>query len=132
MGSTLFAQRKILLTQLKSDLAMRMMIMSNRMTRISAQNTDLEQRKAKYQTEQITGLINEETGTVNYDKIKEAISSSTEIDAEIKLNNIKLEDMEIQVQSMNSEMEQLKAEYDEIEKAETQSIKNTYGAFSNK
>ena len=100
--------------------------------RVSAQTSDLEKQKAKYQTEQITGLINEETGEINYNQIKEALYASTEIDTEIKINNIKLEDMEVEIQSMNSEMEQLKAEYDEIEKAETQSIKNTYGAFSNK
>ena len=132
MGFLLFQSRKILISQLKEDLNMRLMLMNARINKMTAASTDLAREKANIQSQQLSSLIDQETGQVTTDKYANYIQRLTEIDTEIKIQDLKEEDMNSQIQQMNTQLRELEAEETEINKALTNSIKNTFGAFASK
>ena len=132
MGFLLFQSRKLLITQMKEDLNMRLMIMSARINKMTQESTDLARQKAAIQTSQMNSLIDQETGQINMENFSKVLSSTSEIDMEIKLCDLKEEEMDAEIQSINSQLQQLDAEEEEINKALSNSIKNTFGAFANK
>ena len=132
MGFLLFQSRKLLIAQMKEDLNLRLSIMSSRINKMTQESTDLAQEKARIQTSQMNSLIDQETGEINMEKFSKVLSSTSEIDMEIKLIDLKEEEMDAEIQSINSQLQQLDAEETEIDKALDKSIKNSFGAFANK
>ena len=132
MGFLLFQSRKILIAQMKEDLNLKLMIMSSRMNRMTAASTDLAREKAKIQSQQTSSLIDQETGQITLEKYASYNQKLAEIDMEIKLQDLKEEDMNSEIQQMNTQLRELEAEEEEINKALSNSIKNTFGAFANK
>lgn len=131
MGFLTYQTRKILITQMKEDLNMRLMIMSARINRMTAESTELAQERARIQTSQMNSLIDQETGAITLDKYQQVINSTADLDVRIQLLDIKEEEMDSEIQSMNSQLQQLNAEEEQIDKAMDNSIKKTFGAFSN-
>lgn len=130
MGFLTYQTRKILITQMKEDLNMRLMIMSARINRMTAESTELAQERARIQTSQMNSLIDPETGEITLDKYQQVLNSTADIDVRIQLLDIKEEEMDSEIQSMNSQLQQLNAEEDQIDKAMDNSIKKTFGALA--
>ena len=132
MGFLLFNSRKILITQMKSDLNMRLIIMQARLDKMTQESTELANEKAKLVTSQMSSLIDEKTGQINMENFSRVLSANTDIDMEIKLCNLKEEEMTAEINNINSQLKSLDAEETEIDKALDNSIKKTFGALSGK
>ena len=132
MGFLLFQQRKLLITQMKADLNLRLSIISSRITRMTQESTELAEEKAKLQTSQLSSLIDSETGAITADKLHQIIASSADLDVRIQLNDLKEEEMDAEFKNINSQLQHLVAEEEEIDKALNTSIKNSFGALSGK
>lgn len=131
MGFLTYQTRKILINQMKEDLNMRLMIISARINKMTAESTELAQERARIQTSQMSSLIDQETGQITLDKYQQVLNSTADLDVRLQLLDIKEEEMDSEVQSINSQLQQLNAEEDQIDKAMDSSIKKTFGAFSN-
>lgn len=132
MGFLLFHTRKLLITQMKENLNMRLMIMNARINKMTEESTELAQKKAQLVTSQLGSLVDSETGEITTEKFAKILSSTTDIDMEIKLCDLKEEEMDAEVTSINSQLKQLDAEEAEIDKALDNSIKKSFGALSGK
>ena len=132
MGSILYQQRKIFLSQLKENFNLRLMLLSARSDRMVASSTDLAQKKARIQNSYLQNLASKGLDNITEDDLQNVVQATADIDMEIQLQNVKEEDMEAERQMLNSLLLEIDAELENIEKAEDKAIKSSFGAFANK
>ncbi|MBQ7449877.1 hypothetical protein IJS77_00540, partial [bacterium] len=124
--------RKILLTQLKENFNLRLMIIRARGDRMTAESTALEQKKAQIQTAQLQSLASKGLENITSEDLQNVINATAEVDMEVQLIDLKEEDMDAETQMLNSLLAEIDAELENIEKAEEKAIKDSFGAFANK
>lgn len=131
MAFVLSNARKQLITLLKADLNYRLMIISSRMQRTAAESQRITEEKANITETQMNKLIAEKgSDNLTIADINSISFLTTDLDVELKMLSAKDDDMECEMREIESQLQALNAEEDEIDKLIDKSIKSEFGIFS--
>ena len=131
MSVVLNHARKLFITQQKSELNYRLMVISSRMQRTAAQVSDLTQKKASITKAELSKLVEEGATNLTIENVMNIASMTSDIDTELTLLEIKDDEMDAEMKMIDTQLQALNAEEEEIDKAINNSIKKEFGTFSN-
>lgn len=131
MAIVLNNARKQLISMLKADLNHRLMVISARMQRTAAQSQRLSEEKATIQNAHMQALIEQGTENIELSDIQNIQYMTADIDTELSLLAIKDDDMECEMRMIETQLQALNAEEEEIDKTMNNDIKREFGIFSN-
>ena len=129
MSTVLNHSRKLLITQLKSELNYRLMVIAGRMQRTAAQSQNLIQEKAQIQSAEVKKLLEEGAENLTIQNINNIAYLTTDIDTELTLLEIQDEQMEAEMKMIDTQLKALNAEEEQIDKVLDNSIKKEFGIF---
>lgn len=131
MAVVINQSRKLLITQLKSELNYRLSVISSRMQRIAMEQADIAQQKATIQNAQIKKLQEQGVENITVSDIDNIALLTSDLDVELTLLAVKDDEMEAEMKSIETQLQALNAEEEQIDKTLDNSIKKEYGIFSN-
>ena len=132
MAFVLSNARKQLITMMKADLNYRLMIISSRMQRTAAEQQSITEEKASITKTQMNNLIAEKgTENLTLADINNIGFLTTDLDVQLTRLAAKDDDMECEMKSIESQLQALNAEEDEIDKLNDKNIKSEFGIFAN-
>lgn len=130
MSVVLNHSRKLLIALQKSELNYRLMILSNRMQRTAAQTQELVQNKADITNAQMKELIDSGVTDITINDIAKIGYATNSIDTELTLLAIKDNDMEAEMKMIDTQLQALNAEEEQIDKVIDSSAKKEFGIFA--
>ena len=131
MSFVISSARKQLITLMKADLNFKLMIISSRMQRNSAEVQRLTEEKAETTKRQINNLVTEKgSENVTYADISQISFMTADIDTELALLAANDDEMECEMKMIETQLQTLNAEEEEIGKLQDNSIKKEFGIFA--
>ena len=131
MSVVLNQSRKLLIAQQKSELNYRLMLISGRMQLTAAHVAELTQEKATISKNEMKKLVEEGAASLTLENVSNIANMTTDIDMELTLLEIKDSDMEAEMKMIETQLQALTSEEEEIDKTLNNSIKKEFGTFSN-
>ena len=131
--TTLKSSRKQLITMMKADKNLRLMIISSRRQLRANMKDELTNEKKSKITSELKKLVDElGEENVTYADVAAITNDTADIDVQLQLLAISDDNDDCEMQRINVELQALSAEEEELNKAEDKDIKNTYGIFAGK
>lgn len=129
MSVVLSNSRKQVITLLKADLNYRLMIIASRMQRTAAESQSITEEKNKITNRELEKLMDDGVENISVADVKNIAYMTAELDTDLTLLALKDDDMEAEMKMIETELQALNAEEEEIDKLTDKSIKNEFGIF---
>ena len=130
MSYVINQSRKLLIAQMKSELNYRLMIISGRMQLIQMQTTDITKQKATIQNAQMKKLEKQGVENITLSDIQNIASMTSDLDVKLELLAIQDDNLECEMRMIETQLNALNAEEEQIDKAVESSCKKEFGIFS--
>ena len=132
MSYVISQSRKLLITQLKSELNYRLMMISMRMQLTGMKSADITKQKAEIQNAQMEKLVENGAQNITLQDVQNVASMTSDLDVQLELLSIQDENMEAEMRMIETELNTLNAEDEQLDKAIDSSVKKEFGIFSSK
>ena len=130
MSYVINQSRKLLITQLKSELNYRLMMISARMQLTGMKSADITKQKAEIQNAQMEKLVANGAENITLQDVKNVASMTSDLDVQLELLSIQDENLEAEMRMIETELNTLNAEDEQLDKAIDSSVKKEFGIFS--
>ena len=130
MSYVINQSRKLLITQLKSELNYRLMMISSRMQLTAMKSAELTRQKSEIQNAQMEKLVANGTENITLQDVQNIASMTSDLDVQLELLSIQDENMEAEMRMIETELNALSAEDEQLDKAIDSSVKKEFGIFS--
>ena len=130
MSYVINQSRKLLITQLKSELNYRLMMISSRMQLTAMKSAELTRQKATIQNAQMEKLVANGTENITLQDVQNISAMTSDLDVQLELLSIQDENMEAEMRMIETQLNALSAEDEQLDKAIDSSVKKEFGIFS--
>ena len=130
MSYVINQSRKLLITQLKSELNYRLMMISSRMQLTAIKSAELTRQKATIQNAQMEKLVANGTENITLQDVQNISAMTSDLDVQLELLSIQDENMEAEMRMIETQLNALSAEDEQLDKAIDSSVKKEFGIFS--
>ena len=130
MSYVINQSRKLLITQLKSELNYRLMMISMRMQLTGMKSADITKQKAEIQNAQMEKLVANGAENITLQDVQNVAAMTSDLDVQLELLSIQDENMEAEMRMIETELNTLNAEDEQLDKAIDSSVKKEFGIFS--
>ena len=130
MSYVINQSRKLLITQLKSELNYRLMMISARMQLTGMKSADITKQKAEIQNAQMEKLVANGAENITLQDVQNVAAMTSDLDVQLELLSIQDENMEAEMRMIETELNTLNAEDEQLDKAIDSSVKKEFGIFS--
>ena len=123
--------RKLLIAMMKEDLNYRLQIISSRMQRTAAEVQKYTEEKTRIQQAQMDKLIEQGVENITLAAVQNIGAMTSDIDTQLSLLAIKDDEMDCEMKNIETQLQTLNAEEEQIDKVIDNSAKKEFGIFSN-
>ena len=130
MSYVINQSRKLLISQLKTELNYRLMMIKARMDLTQMRTQDISRQKTTIQNQELERLVEKGTENITIEDIQSIAAKTSDLDVQLDLLAIKDSNWESEMKMIESQIQSLNAEEEQIEKAIDSAVKKEFGIFS--